>query len=107
MFVKPAYEKEVSENARIGQLLLQVEAKDSDQPVQTNITYVLPSSYQYARWFEFNHRNGELRLAQQLNREVIEEFLIPIYAFDDDFKHHAFTLVHLKVSEWLNYNQKK
>lgn len=97
MFGRQSYEKEVSENARVGQVLLQVEAKDSDQPVQANITYVLPGSYQYADYFEFNHRNGELKLARTLDRETIDEYRIPIYAFDEDFKHYAFTLVHLTV----------
>ena len=85
------------ENVRPGLLLAQLEAKDSDQPIQSNITYVLPQSYKYADYFQLNHRNGELKLAKQLDREEIEQFHVPIYAFDEDFKHHALTFVHLKV----------
>ena len=97
MFVRRSYEKEVLENARSGLLLVQVEAKDSDQPVQANITYLLPHSYQHAEYFQLNHRNGELLLAKQLDREEIEQFNVPIYAFDENFKHATLTLVQIKV----------
>lgn len=85
------------ENVRPGLVLVQLEAKDSDQPIQSNITYVMPQSYQYASYFQLNQRNGELKLAKQLDREEIEHFHVPVYAFDEDFKHHALTLVHIKV----------
>lgn len=102
VFVRRSYEREVLENVRPGVLLVQVEARDSDQPVQSNITYVLPHSYQHGEYFQLNHRNGELQLAKQLDREQIEHFYVPIYAFDEDFLHYALTLVHVKVKQSLH-----
>lgn len=102
-FVKRLYEKEVLENVRPGIVLVTVEAKDSDQQPPNslqsafNISYVLPASYQYADTFELNGRTGELKLVKGLDREELEHYHVPIYAFDEDFKHHALTIVHIRV----------
>lgn len=97
IFVRRLYEKEIVENASPGQLIVQLEAKDSDQQT-SNITYLLPKSYRYAEYFELNSNNGELKLMKSLDREQIDHFYVPVYAFDENFKHHTSTLVNVKVS---------
>lgn len=98
VFVRRSYEKEIPENAQIGQLIVQLEAKDSDQQlIQPNITYMMPNTYRYAKYFHLNQRNGELKLAKTLDREQLEYFHVPVYAFDDDFKHYASTMINIKV----------
>ena len=97
IFVRRLYEKEIVENASPGQLIVQLEAKDSDQQT-SNITYLLPKSYRYAEYFELNSNNGELKLMKSLDREQIDHFFVPVYAFDENFKHHSSTLVNVKVS---------
>ncbi|KAI2811046.1 calcium ion binding, partial [Blomia tropicalis] len=97
VFTHPRYEKEVLENVPIGHLLLQLEAKDSDQPIQSNITYILSNSYEHYDYFQLDHHTGELKLAKSLDREHIEHFHVPIYAFDEDFQHHALTIVHIRI----------
>jgi hypothetical protein len=102
VFVRKSYEKEVLENVNINALLLQVEAKDSDDFGHSNLTYLIPEGYDFSKYFSLNKRNGELKLIKPLDREQHESFDIPIYAFDEDFKHYALTYAHIKVS--LNSN---
>ncbi|OTF76912.1 Cadherin-like protein, partial [Euroglyphus maynei] len=96
IFVRRSYEKEIIENVSPGQLIVQLEAKDSDQQ-SSNITYLLPKSYRYADYFDLNSDNGELKLMKSLDREQIDHFYVPVYAFDENFKHHTSTLVNVKV----------
>ena len=98
VFVRKTYEKEVLENVSMDILLLQVEAKDSDDFGYSNLTYLIPEGYPYSQYFNLNKRSGELRLIKQLDREIHQSFDIPIYAFDENFKHYALTYARIKVS---------
>ena len=103
IFLRRSYEKEIIENAPTGQLIVQLEAKDSDQQ-SSNITYLLPKSYRYADYFDLDSNNGELKLIKSLDREKIDHFYVPVYAFDENFKHHTSTLVNVKVRLFLLKN---
>lgn len=98
VFLRTNYYKEILESIPVDQILLRFEARDADQsPHSMNLTYLLPTSYRYSTYFQLDSKSGELKVVRPLDRETIEQFNVPVYAFDEDFKHSAFTLAVIKV----------
>lgn len=97
-FSQDQYVEDISEDVPIGTTLLHLIATDADQPQLPNITYLMATSYEYAHQFQLNSRSGELKVVKALDREVVADYWIPVYAFDESFEHYAFTLVHIRVS---------
>ena len=95
-FIHKNYHKEIVENTN--SFILKLEAKTSNKYRSSNITYFIPKGYRYANFFNLNQFNGELTTAFPLDREFKSSFNIPVYAFNQNYKHFAFTYVNVDVS---------
>ncbi len=84
-FTRVSYYKEISENNHIGSILLQVEAVDQDEGSNAEVYYTIPADYMYSDRFEVDRITGVVKAKVPLDREVEDQYIVPVVATDRGF----------------------
>ncbi|RWS30129.1 Cadherin-like protein 3 [Leptotrombidium deliense] len=94
-FAENVYTNHVLESLPPDSILMRLEAHDLD--VASHLTYLIPCGHIAYRSFAVNPETGVLVTRTKLDRETQPIHRIPVYVFDDDYKHHDLTLIQIQL----------
>ncbi|RWS13519.1 Cadherin-like protein 3 [Dinothrombium tinctorium] len=94
-FAQRIYSTDVLESLPTNSVLMRLEAHDFD--FSSNLTFLIPFGHATSNQFAIDPRSGVLSTKAPLDRERQARYRIPIYVFDDDYKHHDLAIVTINL----------
>ena len=95
VFLFDNYSTEVLETVKLETVLTTIQAKDLD--FNSVLTYLIPSRHESQKYFKIDSKSGEVKTVGLLDREKKAVHVVPIFVFDNDFKHFEKTYLTVKV----------